>query len=60
MKAAIITALALAAIGFVLLVAGVYVLVGTGWALIAGAGSSFAISGFIRQGLFAQNKGRAL
>lgn len=56
MKAAIIIALLLSLIGFGLLVAGVYVLAGTGWALIAGACCAFTISGFIRQGIFQRNK----
>jgi len=55
-KAAIITALALALAGFGLLVAGIYVLKGLGWSLIAGSCSTFAISGFIRRGIFAQRK----
>jgi len=40
-----------ALLGFGLLISGVYVLSGTGWALLAGAASFFAIAGFIRQGL---------
>lgn len=42
-----ITALA----GFVLAVAGVYVLLGLGWALLAGACSLLLIAGFLRKGL---------
>lgn len=37
--------------GFGLAVAGVYVLVGLGWALLAGAGSLLLIAGFVRRGL---------
>lgn len=37
--------------GFALLCAGVWWLVGTGWALIAGACSLFCIAGFIRRGM---------
>lgn len=37
--------------GFALLCAGVWMLAGTGWSLVAGAGSMFAIAGFIRRGL---------
>lgn len=43
----ILTALA----GFGLLVGGVYILFGIGWALIAAAASMFLISGFIQKGL---------
>ncbi|MFW8566161.1 hypothetical protein [Orrella sp. 11846] len=38
-------------LGLALAVAGVYLLAGSGWALIAGAVSSLLISGFIRRGL---------
>jgi len=37
--------------GFGLLCAGVWLLAGTGWALIAGAASMFSIAWFIRRGL---------
>lgn len=37
--------------GFGLLCAGVWLLAGTGWALVAGAGCLFAIAGFIRRGM---------
>lgn len=37
--------------GFALLCAGVWMLAGTGWALIAGALSLFCIAGFIRRGI---------
>lgn len=37
--------------GFALLCAGVWMLAGTGWALIAGAISMFGIAGFIRRGI---------
>jgi len=38
-------------VGFGLLCAGVWMLAGTGWALIAGGLCMFAIAGFIRRGL---------
>lgn len=38
-------------IGFALLCAGVWILAGTGWALIAGAACMFLSAGFIRRGL---------
>lgn len=56
MKTAIVIALLMALLGFGLLVAGVYVLAGAGWSLISGACSAFAISGFIRQGIFQRNR----
>ncbi|SHM77433.1 hypothetical protein [Phytopseudomonas punonensis] len=37
--------------GFALLCAGVWLLAGTGWALISGASSLFCIAGFIRRGM---------
>ncbi|MGH8418031.1 MAG: hypothetical protein ACRER8_12230 [Pseudomonas sp.] len=37
--------------GFGLLVGGVFMLFGSGWALIAAAVSMFMISGFIKKGL---------
>jgi hypothetical protein len=37
--------------GFGLAVAGVFILAGLGWALLAGAGSLFLIAGFVRKGL---------
>lgn len=37
--------------GLCLLIAGVHLLLGLGWALIAGAGSMFCIAGFLRKGL---------
>ena len=56
MKAAITIALLLALIGFGLLVAGVYVLAGLGWCLIAGSCCAFVMSGFIRQGILQEAK----
>lgn len=38
-------------IGFALLCAGVWLLAGTGYALLAGAASMFCIAGFIRRGM---------
>nr|WP_314872161.1 hypothetical protein [uncultured Pseudomonas sp.] len=37
--------------GFFLAVGGVYVLLGTGWALLAGAVALLSIAGFVRKGL---------
>lgn len=37
--------------GFGLLCAGVWLLAGTGWALLAGSASMFAIAGFIQRGM---------
>jgi len=37
--------------GFGLLCAGVWMLAGTAWALIAGSCSMFCIAGFIRRGM---------
>lgn len=37
--------------GFGLLCAGVWMLAGTGWALLAGAASMFCIAGFIQRGM---------
>lgn len=37
--------------GLALCCVGVYVLLGLGWALVAGGASCFAIAGFIRKGL---------
>lgn len=38
-------------IGFAMLCAGVWLLAGTGYALLAGAASMFCIAGFIRRGM---------
>ncbi len=38
-------------LGLALFVAGTFVLLGLGWALISGAASAFAIAAFIRKGL---------
>ncbi|WP_312115286.1 hypothetical protein [Stutzerimonas nitrititolerans] len=47
-----LTAFLLASLaGFGLLCAGVWMLAGTAWALIAGAGFMFCIAGFIRRGM---------
>ncbi|WP_336874522.1 hypothetical protein [Pseudomonas juntendi] len=43
--------IACALVAFSLACAGVWVLAGTGWALIAGAVSFFSIAGFLRRGL---------
>ncbi|MFK4075203.1 hypothetical protein ACI2KX_15965 [Ectopseudomonas khazarica] len=37
--------------GFALLCAGVWLLAGLGWSLVAGASSLFCIAGFIRRGM---------
>lgn len=37
--------------GFGLAVAGVFILTGLGWALLAGAGSLLLVAGFLRKGL---------
>lgn len=50
MSALICFALA-ALIGFALMCGGVWLLAGTGWALVAGAISMFCIAGFIRRGM---------
>ncbi|WP_288477164.1 hypothetical protein [uncultured Pseudomonas sp.] len=51
MSTASILYLLIAALGFGLAVAGVYILLGLGWALLAGAASCFAAAAFIRRGL---------
>ena len=38
-------------LGFGLACAGVWMLAGTAWALLAGAASMFCIAGFIRRGM---------
>lgn len=38
-------------LGLGLLVAGVFVLLGTGWALLSGGAALLVIAGFIRKGL---------
>nr|WP_314586587.1 hypothetical protein [uncultured Pseudomonas sp.] len=43
-----------AAVGLCLIVAGVYVLVGTGWALLAGGVALLMVAGFIRKGLIGE------
>lgn len=43
-----------ALLGFGLLTAGVFVLSGSGWSLLAGAVSCFSIAGFIRKGLISE------
>ena len=37
--------------GLALGVAGVFILAGLGWSLLAGAGALFLIAGFVRKGL---------
>lgn len=51
MNQGLIVFLLISLAGLVLCCAGVYVLLGNGWALVAGGVSCFAISGFIRKGL---------
>lgn len=51
MNYGLITFLAASAAGLGLSCAGVYVLAGLGWALVAGGASCFAVAGFIRKGL---------
>ncbi|UPT34698.1 DUF2514 domain-containing protein [Pseudomonas amygdali] len=51
MNTASIIYLLTAVLGFALAVAGVYVLLGVGWALLAAASSCFAAAAFIRRGL---------
>ncbi len=51
MNAATILYLITALLGFALMVAGVFILAGTGWALITAASSLFCIAAFIRRGL---------
>lgn len=48
---ALICFILVALIGFGLLCAGVWLLAGTGYALLAGAVSMFCIAGFIRRGM---------
>jgi hypothetical protein len=48
---ALITFILVAMAGFAMLCAGVWLLAGTGWALLAGALSMFCIAGFIRRGM---------
>ncbi|MFJ3121050.1 hypothetical protein ACIPI6_31490 [Pseudomonas protegens] len=43
--------LGIALLGFGLMVAGVFILAGIGWALISAALSMFCIAAFIRRGL---------
>ncbi|MBF8781000.1 hypothetical protein IV505_14885 [Pseudomonas fulva] len=51
MNAATIFYLVTALLGFGLMVAGVFILAGTGWALITAAISLFCIAAFVRRGL---------
>lgn len=51
MNTASIAYLLIAVLGFAFAVAGVYILLGFGWALIAAASSCFVAAGFIRKGL---------
>ncbi|WP_236713898.1 hypothetical protein, partial [Pseudomonas sp. ICMP 10191] len=51
MNTASIIYLLTAVLGFALAVAGVYVLLGLGWALLAAASSCFVAAAFIRRGL---------
>ena len=51
MNTATIIYLLIAGLGFALAVAGVYMLVGNGWALLAAAASCFLSAAFIRRGL---------
>lgn len=43
-----------AAVGLCLIVCGVYVLVGTGYALLAGGAALLMVAGFIRKGLIGE------
>lgn len=51
MNAATILYLTIELLGFALLVAGVFILAGIGWALITAAVSLFCVAAFIRRGL---------
>lgn len=51
---ALIAFLLAALAGFGLLCAGVWLLAGTAWALLAGAFSMFCIAGFIRRGMISE------
>lgn len=51
MKNGLIIFLVASLAGLGLSCAGVYVLAGLGWALLAGGASCFAVAGFIRKGL---------
>lgn len=51
MSTASILYMLIAALGFGLAVAGIYILHGLGWALLAGAASCFLAAAFIRRGL---------
>lgn len=51
MNAGLLTFLVAAALGLCLAVAGVFVLVGLGWALLAAGAALLLVAGFIRKGL---------
>lgn len=51
MNSGLIIFLVVAIAGFGLFTAGIYMLAGSGWSLIAGAASMFAVAGFLRKGL---------
>ena len=51
MDTGLILFIAAAVAALCLLVAGVFVLAGTGWSLIAGGASFLGVAGFIRKGL---------
>lgn len=51
MNAGLVIFLIAAAAGLCLFVAGIFVLYGLGWSLLAGAVSMLAVAGFIRKGL---------
>lgn len=51
MNFGVILFLATGSLGFLLLCAGAYVLLGAGWCLLAGAFSLFCVAGFVRKGL---------
>jgi hypothetical protein len=51
MNTASIIYLLIAVLGFACAVAGVYILLGVGWALLAAASSCFVAAAFIRRGL---------
>jgi hypothetical protein len=51
MNVATVVYILIGLLGFGLLVGGVLVLFGAGWALLAGAASCFCVAGFMRKGL---------
>ena len=54
MKSGLLIFVIAAMLGLCLFIAGIYVLAGFGWCLLASSGAFMAIAGFVRKGLVSE------